>query len=166
VALFTAFGAVSAWHLSGIGTPGWSGLAAGVHGFVLLYAMDRVYDVTRTMGLASHSARMLLTGLLAAAFAAGVTPVWMGVVGLKAVLYLHRKWRGGVPRRPLWAAMRLGVGLAALPLFMLATSQAWVVAALVLLVLGECVDRCEFYLDLTVPTPARQVREDLARMIS
>jgi len=27
------------------------------------------------------------------------------------------------------------------------------------------VDRCEFYLDLTVPTPARQIREDLTRML-
>ncbi len=166
VALFTAFCAASAWHLSGVGTSRWSALAAGVLGFALLYAMDRVYDVTRTPGVAFHSARMLLTGLLAAAWAAGVTPVWMGVVGLKAVLYLHRKWRGGVPRRPLWAGLRLGAGLAALPLFMLTTSQAWVAPALVLVALGEVVDRCEFYLDLTVPTPARQVRDDLARMRS
>jgi len=166
VALFAAFVAVSVWHLSGIETPGWSGAAAGVLGFALLYAMDRVYDVTQTPGLAVHSGGMLLTGLLAAAIAASVPAAWMGIVGLKAVLYLRRKWWGGVPRRPLWAIVRLGAGLAALPLFMMATSQAWVAAALVVLTLGEVVDRCEFYLELTVPTPARQVQKDLARMLS
>jgi Fe-S-cluster-containing dehydrogenase component/DMSO reductase anchor subunit len=166
-ALFLVFVAGSAWHLSGIGAPDWMGTASGVLGFALLYAMDRVYDVTRTPGIAVHSGRVLLTGMLAATVAAGATAAWMGIAGLKAALYLQRKWRGGVPWRPSWAVVRLAGGLLAGPaLFLMAASPSWVATGLALLVLGEVVDRCEFYQDLTVPAPVRQAREDLTRMLA
>ncbi len=143
------------------------GTASGILGFALLYAIDRVYEVTRTPGIAVHSGRMLLTGMLAATVAAGATAAWMGIAGLKAALYLQRKWRGGVPWRPSWAAVRLAGGLLAGPaLLLMAASPLWVATALSLLVLGEAVDRCEFYQDLTVRTPVRQAREDLTRLLA
>jgi hypothetical protein len=49
---------------------------------------------------------------------------------------------------------------------LMTASPWWVATALALLVLGEAVDRCEFYQDLTVPTPVRQAREDLTRMLA
>jgi DMSO reductase anchor subunit len=166
-ALFMVFVAGSAWHLSGIGAPDWMGMASGILGFALLYAIDRVYEVTRTPGIAVHSGRVLLTGMLVATVAAGATAAWMGILGLKAALYLQRKWRGGVPWRPSWAAIRLVGGLLAGPaLFVMTASPSWVATGLALLVLGEAVDRCEFYRDLTVPTPVRQTREDLMRMLA
>ena len=33
------------------------------------------------------------------------------------------------------------------------------------LVIGEIIDRCEFYLELKIPTPQRQINEDLLQEI-
>jgi Fe-S-cluster-containing dehydrogenase component/DMSO reductase anchor subunit len=172
VALFALFVAAGGWHLSGVAAPAWSGTVAAALGFALLFAMDRVYDVTRTPGLALHSGGTVLTGVLAAALATGAGAVGAGVAVLKAGLYVGRRWRGRAahrgrrPRAAAWAGVRL-VGLSGAPLLPLwEASPLWSTVFLVLVLLGEVVDRCQFYLDLAVPTPARQMREDLARALA
>ncbi len=167
VVLFSGFIGVSAWHLSDIATPSWTGSAAAVVGMALLYAMDRVYSVTRTRGLALHSARVLLTGVFVAGLVAGLTPLWVGAAALKATQYLYRKLGASVrpPLRPALAALRVVGGLV-MPGCLLLAAPGWAPAAWALFVLGEVVDRCEFYVDLTVPTPARQMSADLTRMLA
>jgi len=167
VVLFSAFSGMSVWHLSGIAAPSWTGPVAAVLGVALLYAMDRVYSVTRTRGLALHSARVLLTGVFVAGLVAGLTPLWVGAAALKVIQYVYRKVGALTrsPLRPAVAALRVVGGLL-VPGAVLVLVPGWAPAAWALFALGEAVDRAEFYVDLTVPTPARQIEADLTAMLS
>ena len=116
-----------------------------------------MYAVTRTRGLAFHSARVLLTGLMVAGLAAGMPWLWGGAVAAKAVSYAGRVARGASLDAGAWAAVRLGPGLI-IPAGVLLAGQAmelppaaWA-ASLALLAVGEIVDRCAFYLELDVPS--------------
>ena len=177
VALFSLFGVLGAlalapsWSpspawLAGA-VPSWLPTAAATVGFALLFAVDRVYSVTRTRGLAFHSARALLTGVMVAGLAAGMPWLWGAAAAAKAVSYLGRVARGAAARsatrtRPRtwagdWAVVRLGPGLI-LPVGVLLAgvatalpAAAWAVS-LALLALGEVVDRASFYLELDVPS--------------
>lgn len=137
--------------------PGWLPVAAALAGFALLFAVDRVYGVTRTRGLAFHSARTLLTGVMVAGLAAGFPWLWGAAAAAKAVSYLGRVIRGAAAGSATWAFVRLGPGLA-LPAGVLLASDlrvlptAALVASLALLAVGEVVDRCSFYLELDVPS--------------
>ena len=59
-----------------------------------------------------------------------------------------------------WMGVWLPQGLAAVGL-----ASPWMVAGAVLLLLGEAVDRGEFYAELEIPSPARQVRTDLVEAV-
>lgn len=170
ILLFSAFVGTSLIHLvlqPRVSATGW---LATVLGFATLYAIDQVYAVTATKGLAHHSARALLTGALVLALALGNAPLIVAVGGLKLVLYSARKVsraKAAEDARPAWAVLRVGVGLL-LPAVLWTSDIAalgWV--ALACLALGELVDRCEFYVELEISTPRRQMaldlREDLAR---
>ena len=167
VAFFSLFGVLgvlalaptSPWSprwLAGA-VPAWLPTAAALSGFALLFAVDRVYSVTRTRGLAFHSARALLTGVMVAGLAAGVPWLWGAAAAAKAVSYGGRVARGAAAGSATWAFLRLGPGLA-FPAGVLLAGQgghvptaAWV-ACLVLMAFGEVVDRCAFYLELDVPS--------------
>jgi DMSO reductase iron-sulfur subunit len=171
IALFTLFLAASAVVLSPLPTPPWAGWAAAVLGFALLFAVDRVYAVTRTPDLAVHSAGVLLTGVMAAGIVGGSAVVWGAVLTAKIISYTLRKARLREERRPVrgvWTAARLVAGATASGLLITAGPQgtltwgatAWV--AVGVLAVGEIVDRCEFYLELEVSTP----REEMGRALA
>jgi DMSO reductase anchor subunit len=179
VALFTLFGALGALSLASDGSalfpallPAWApagqrwlSTGAAAAGFALLFAVDRVYAVTRTRGLAFHSARALLTGVMVAGLAAGLPWLWGTAALAKGVSFGGRAARGGVPGPTAWVVVRLVPGLL-LPAGVLlgagpALPRAGVVACLALLALGEVVDRCAFYLELDVATPAEELRRAL-----
>jgi len=194
ILLFNAFGLAGAASLLGL-LPEWrmagvsaADTAVALLGFATLYAVDRVYRVTGTPGVERHSARAILTGLLVATVVATPALVWMAVVGYKLLLYGARKhqraesgepWRarastlrvastlvgaalvaGGTPV----ASLLLGPGAGAETLLSGAAPVTTLVG-LILLALGEMVDRGEFYQELTIPTPARQVRADLMSLV-
>ena len=152
VSLF--LGLSSGWLFFGVaGEAGrWAAMAAGV---AALYAIDRVYHVTGTRGLGLHSAGTLLTGLLFVGLFAR-EPVTIGVaLGLKLLLYLLRKRRFAAERRPVRPALSLlrvtvGIALPAI-LWVVNAPTLWPVIIAAALA-GEVIDRCEFYMELDVPT--------------
>jgi DMSO reductase anchor subunit/ferredoxin len=171
IGLFALFVACSAAMIAPLPTPSWAGRVVTVLGFALLFAVDRVYGVTRTRGLAVHSAGVLLTGVVIAGIAGGSAVAWGGALAVKVISYTVRKVRFAEeerPARPWWTAVRLGSAVVASSLMILAgprgpvTDEPLAVAALVLFALGEIVDRCEFYLELEVSTPRREMIAALA----
>ena len=82
---------------------------------------------------------------------------------LKTVLYLGRRRSDPSP----WMWLRVGLGIA-VPTAVWAwavhepSAASWMQAALAGLLIGEFIDRCEFYTELEPPSPRRQVAIDLA----
>ena len=142
--------------------PDWSRWVIAAVGFAGLYAMDMVYRVSGQPVLAiPHSAMAMLT----AAFYIGIltaNPVllWPAAT-VKLVLYLTRRERPA-PGGAALAPIRLGVGL--FPAFALAATGTLPVAvAFFGAMIGELIDRAEFYAGLRFLTPTHQIDTDLAQ---
>jgi len=138
-------------------------------GIAALYAIDRVYHVTATRRLDAHSARVLLTGLLFVGLLGEFSAVVYVAGGVKLLLYLSRKRylaREQRPSRPVLTGVRVAMGFV-LPVVMwyvsVDTLRPLIIAAVVI---GEAIDRCEFYLELDVPTLPEVTDRDLAGEIT
>ncbi|MDH3215336.1 MAG: 4Fe-4S dicluster domain-containing protein [Candidatus Krumholzibacteria bacterium] len=133
-------------------------------GLSALYAVDRVYHVTATHRLEIHSARMLLTGVLFTGLMSENAVVFLTTCGIKLLLYGYRKiwfFRNQYPVRPRWSLTRIVIGLA-LPMVVWTVGPAHVLPLVAMgVVVGEVIDRCEFYVELDVPTPRKQMARDL-----
>ena len=134
-------------------------------GFGGLFAMDMVYRVRGQPTLTvPHSAMAMLT----AAFYIGIltqnTVLLWPAATVKLVLYLARRERP-VPGGAVLAPLRIGIGL--FPAFALAATGAVpVVVAMFGAVIGELIDRAEFYAGLRFLTPTHQINRDLAHQQS
>jgi Fe-S-cluster-containing dehydrogenase component/DMSO reductase anchor subunit len=158
VVAFSAFVGLGTVALSEPALLGPVGAAAILLGALALAAVDRVYSVARLpAGSRPHSAGILLTAVLAF----GVIAQWPAVAGVAAVikiaLYLRRKIvlrLGGASGRPLVSALRLGLAFV-LPATLWAADEPglrWIILGSVLV--GELIDRGEFYDELEIPTPS------------
>ena len=99
-----------------------------------------------------HSAQVLLNGLFLVRLLAGFGLLALGLGLVKALLYLHRKRTFADLGRPIRrgiSALRLGLGFLG-PLW-LAAGHPLLAAALA--VLGDLIDRAEYYDELEVATP-------------
>jgi len=162
VVLFLAFFAAACTVQLRPGVPGWVHWVITGVGFAAMYAMDMVYRVPGQPALTvPHSAMATLT----VAFYIGIltaNPVllWPAAT-VKLGLYLARRERP-VPGGGVLAPIRIGVGL--LPaLALAATGTVSVPVAMIGAVVGELIDRAEFYARLRFLTPSHQIDRDLAR---
>jgi DMSO reductase anchor subunit len=170
VLLFGAFVAIGTAYLSIFPNSrpiGWGVLAVG---FATLIAIDRVYATLPLIAAKRyHSANVVLTGLLFVGVFSG-NPLVAGVVGGgKLLLYLQRKivaGKIGQPLRHALTALRVVAGF-------LVPALAWTLAGsgvhilvIAAVLVGELVDRLEFYAELDVVTPEKQMAIDLRKTIS
>ncbi|MEJ2483450.1 MAG: 4Fe-4S dicluster domain-containing protein [Gemmatimonadota bacterium] len=138
-----------------------------IAGLLSLVSADRVYRPVFQGGRpVLHSAGVLLTGMYLAALSAGFVG-WAALIGgYKLMRYLERagneRARGSGARIGWFrAAGRTGLG-------MVVPALAWIVGgaplpiwALLCALVGEAVDRAEFYSELEIVSPARRLRLDL-----
>jgi len=136
-------------------------------GLAAVFSMDRVYRyAVRARPLLPHSSGVLLTGLFIAAALSGQAVAVVILATLKLVFYAARKIgraASGDPVRPVVTTARLLTGFV-LP----ATLRLWAPSippeiAIGLLLLGELIDRSEFYSELDFESPARRMALDLDR---
>ena len=159
IALVTVFLGLSA--LSLLAAPGNRPLAwaAALAGLAALFAVDRVYQVAVKVGaLNFHSAHVLFNGLYLTGLLAAFWPLALGAGLLKAALYLSRKQHferqgRGVGRTLSLARLLLGF---ALPAAAFGTGLGAACA-----ILGDLVDRCEYYGELEVSSPDQALVEYL-----
>jgi Fe-S-cluster-containing dehydrogenase component/DMSO reductase anchor subunit len=166
VLLFPAFLAVAtvASSTGGGGVADWFAAAVG---FGALFCMDSVYHVTRMPGLWLHSAQVFLTGLLFVGLFSASGVMFGLVVALKTFLYLWRKYnlyRERLEARPWLTRARVLIGLAAPLVIWWRGTADWYPAVVAGVLIGELIDRCEFYLELDAPSPSRQMAADLAAL--
>ena len=146
------------------------GALAVAIGFLTLVSIDRVYGTLPQIGRHSfHSAGAVLTGL----FLSGVLlaiPLVATLTGVgKLFLYIRRKVefkKTGSPARPGFSVARVlfGFVVPGVVWAQLGADAFPIVVAGVLL--GELVDRLEFYLELDVITPEKQMTVDLRDAIA
>ena len=141
------------------------GSLAVITGLLALVCADQVYSVLGADNPGyRHSASVIWTGFYLAGIFAG--RAWLaGVFGLgKSLLYLFRKMdfaAAGRPSRPLVSAARLAVGfIIPFSLWLLDREGtfAYVVACAVI---GEAIDRCEYYDGLETESPRRRMAVEL-----
>lgn len=143
--------------LCALALPGWiPAWAAAAAGFAALFAADRVYQVAvKAPPFNFHSAHALFNGLYLAGILLRWWPLAVGAGALKALLYAFRKAhfaRRGRAARPWLSLFRVvcGFGVPALAPPFLAAAAA---------VLGDLVDRCEYYQELEIPSPEAGLAE-------
>ena len=138
------------------------GVAGIISGTVALVAMDMVYGVAATRPLpALHSASVVLTGFFLFSALSGILWMFILLAGLKFAYYtveFFLVW-DRQPSRLLLSIVRVVVGLL-LPLVLLESGGDAALTGLCLL-LGEAINRAEFYADLKIVTPAGE----MARLI-
>jgi DMSO reductase anchor subunit len=139
-------------------------------GFAALFAMDKVYQLdTNSSRSGLHSASVLLTGLyLVGVFTLHpwfVQPLFL----VKLILYLLRKIpdvRRGRGWRQTLFAVRITAGFvlpAGLWFFTGPLHYELIVAGILV---GEIVDRLEFYVELDFTRPATEAKRDLDKMLA
>jgi Fe-S-cluster-containing dehydrogenase component len=166
ILLFTLFVSLGLLSQSmGLFLP-WIGNVVALTGLMLLFAIDRVYGVTRMPGLSWHSASALWTGLLVAGVVAGEPMLWGFAALLKLVSYAGRKLsrqRRGRPVRPILTVTRCVVGILIPSVFLLLGEEGLRFAAYCTMAIGEIIDRAEFYVELEILTPARQIQAEFRK---
>jgi len=142
------------------------GVLSLMFGLATLVSIDMVYIVAerRSMPI-EKSGSIVLTGLLFFGLLGQVVAVFAVVLALKCVLYVNELVKSGprnLPRIAL-AAVRIAAGFI-LPLLLVSTEGDLMLTLLVVSV-GESINRIEFYLDLDFITPRRQIQLDLAKAL-
>ena len=156
--LFLGLGGVQMLFLPHARALAW---VAGIVGFLGLLAIDRIYRVAlKVKPWNLHSGGALLTGLYLLGFLAGLPPLFFGAGAVKLVLYLLRKGhfiRQGRYSRPWLSGLRVALGFLS-PMLLLTWNPG--LAALAAL-LGDLVDRAEFYDELQIPSPQTELASEL-----
>ena len=138
-------------------------------GFFALYAMDNVYTVIATIQKQHyHSANALLTGLF---FAALFSEFMFGIIvfgSIKFILYIKQliSRLGHLKSLTiLFGSVRVMFGFLIPPIFWLWGFSGAFAYSIILILIAEFIDRCEFYENLKTITPAKQMVFDLEKQI-
>jgi Fe-S-cluster-containing dehydrogenase component/DMSO reductase anchor subunit len=151
------------------------GRAAVIVGFISLFCIDKIYQVAMQVGpLNFHSAHTLLNGL----YLTGILTVngfLFGLMGvIKCVLYLYRKVlfkQTKKKTRPLVTLLRIGFGfLVPFILLLLSLDSEHMIDyygyVIVSVIIGEVIDRTEYYNELDIVTPRKQMLMDLEALLN
>ncbi len=145
--------------------PGWLGV-----GFIYLslYSMDQVYTLLPIRKPKKyHSAQAFLNGMFWACFFTSYMPgiVLFGIV--KLYLYIKRKFNNTNSLKfYILSLTRVFIGFIAPATFWILSGPMNLHLILPFLLIGEIIDRCEFYTEMEIITPAIQMRIDLDRSMS
>ena len=138
-------------------------------GVLTLVSIDRVYGTLPLIGQRGlHSAGAVLTGVLfTGVLLASPTVAALTGVG-KLFLYLQRKVgckKARKPTRPGISSFRILFGFLVPVVVWALFGEDALVVVIAAVLLGEFADRLEFYLELEVVTPERQMAIDLQKAI-
>lgn len=161
-------GALMVWKDPGRELGGGMEIGTAAAGWVALFSIDRVYDpVRRPRSIRLHSADTLPVAATSTALLAlwaglpGALPLVLTALGLRTALYLARKGtihrRDRLPPRPLLSALRIGAGFLFPAALLACGTPGAPILAMAGALLGEILDRTEFYLDLSPLTPGETI---------
>jgi len=145
-----------------------AGYFAIIAGLAALVSMDAAYSVvSHATPFRFHSASVLLTGLLFAALLAGGTAFWAALLILKTALYAHQKINNsnvGKNNAIAQTLLRIGLGFLTPVGLLIGYPHPGLIG--ISIVIGEIIDRAEFYLSLDVMHPQLQIERDVLTLAS
>ncbi len=136
-------------------------------GFATLFSMDRVYHVNSNVSKSKiHSAFTVITGLYIAAVFLYHFYFILIIGAIKLFFYLSRKIVKDSIEDFLWTAARILSGFI-LPVILLINSpEKFKSMIIILIIIGEVLDRAEFYRDLEFMRPQTMALNELKKMLS
>jgi Fe-S-cluster-containing dehydrogenase component/DMSO reductase anchor subunit len=167
IVLFTLLAGAGTAYLVLAPTSQIAGAFAVAIGILTLASIDRVYASLPLVGRHRfHSAGTAITGLFLAAVLLA-NPVVTTLTGVgKLILYLRRKVEYKATGKPVRAGLsliRILFGFAVPPVVWMVLGDNGLAIVIAAVMLGELIDRLEFYLELEVVTPAGQMAIDLRK---
>jgi DMSO reductase anchor subunit len=167
IILFTLLASAGTAYLVLAPTNQIAGASAVALGILTLASIDRVYASLPLVGRHRfHSAGTAITGLFLAAVLLASPLVATLTGAVKLILYLRRKVEYKAAGKPT----RIGLSLVRILFGFAVPGAAWMLSGgnglavvIAAVMLGELVDRLEFYLELEVVTPAGQMTIDLRK---
>ena len=167
IVLFTLLAIAGTAYLALAPTSQIAGASAVSIGILTLASIDRVYATLPLVGRHRfHSAGTAITGLFLAAVLLASPLVATLTGAVKLLLYLRRKVEyraAGKPTRIGLSLFRILFGFAVPGVFWASLVGNGVPVVIAAVMLGELIDRLEFYLELEVVTPAGQMAIDLRK---
>lgn len=136
-------------------------------GLACLLSIDQVYVVLPKKTQIFHSATVVVTGFLFFSYFANQKEIFIGVLILKIILYSLRRisFRERSVSNPIIFMSRWIIGFLFGLMFGTSEEPSLRILAFFCLILGEIIDRCEFYSELRIITPQRQINDDLLHEI-
>ena len=142
------------------------GVVSMILGLATLVSIDMVYaTVEQRSAPVEKSGSVLLTGLLFLAVLAQIFLLLIAILVGNCVLYIRellKTKRRNLPR-VLASAVRIAAGFVLPLLLLFVQGDRWFVLMFVLI--GESINRAEFYLDLDIVTPRRQIERDMLKAL-
>jgi hypothetical protein len=146
------------------------GYVAGIMGFAACYSIDKVYQVTnKTTRLNIHSASVFLSAMLLTAILANNDLLFYTVIILKSLLYVYRKVYFWIQHQSInfWVSgIRVLIGIVFPMLLMQFRLYDHPYFIFIVIMIGEIIDRVEFYLELDIITPQKQIEHDVANYLN
>jgi Fe-S-cluster-containing dehydrogenase component/DMSO reductase anchor subunit len=136
-------------------------------GLVTLISIDMVYArVEHRSTPIEKSGSVVLTGVLFFAVLVQMLPLFIAILAGKCVLYVSElsKTRRRTFPRQLASGVRIAVGFV-LPALLLVV-QGDILPVAISIFIGEAINRVEFYLDLNILTPRKQIEIDILKELS
>ena len=177
IVLFPAFLGISFIYLQFLPDLSVVGWAAVFIGFFSLFAVDRIYQVAmQVTPLNFHSAHTLFNGLFLTGVLIGNIFLFSIPGLIKLFLYLYRKFHFKQQERDprfLISLLRIAFGFI-IPVVIFVSGPGFTAGMkitgiygllIVSVIIGELIDRSEYYDELDIVTPRKQMLIDLEEMI-
>jgi DMSO reductase anchor subunit/ferredoxin len=142
---------------------------AALLGFATSWFVDKVYQYQeKTSRVDVHSSSIFLTAILLTSVLTGNEIFILLILILKTLLYIYRKIYFVIHKRsirPIYSSLRI---ISFVPVFLymfelLQMANPW--QLFVLILIGEVIDRLEFYLESEIITPAHQIKKDMGMLL-
>jgi len=145
------------------------GYIAALLGFGACFAIDKVYQVTNKItSLNMHSASVFLSAMLFTAVLVNSSTLFYTLIVLKLLLYCYRKIYFRIQKksvRPVISIFRILFGIVLPIIFLQIKLEYYLYLIVGSVLIGEIIDRIEFYIELDISTPKNQIRNDLTDML-
>jgi len=137
-------------------------------GILALFSFDRVYLIDSNPNTEIHSAFTVFIGIYLASVLIYYLPVMIGLGLLKLALYLKRKFTQSTTTvaMHLLTACRILTGFLVPGILLFLAPEKHKSIIIVSIIMGEFIDRMEFYLELEFMRPQTKAHLDLEKMLA